>query len=191
MSPIAWTANGLWPYWVFRRVSLPFLPSHTVCDPANTFFCFNTNTHTWRHKHHTHPQIMKLTLSLWWQLPVLTKRSIIHLRSSLVPLGTENLSHCCQGQKVIVCFLVILPYPSLSPLFLYPPSLSWNKHFKTPCLMLHTRQISSIRLVSNLEGIQMGPWGKSLSPPFASCPLSHASKVRKMKSKNKYVHYFY
>lgn len=36
ISPIAWTANGLWPYWVFGRMSLPFLPSHAFCDSEPT-----------------------------------------------------------------------------------------------------------------------------------------------------------
>lgn len=37
MSPIAWTANGLWPYWVFWGMSLPFLPSH-ILRPKHTSF---------------------------------------------------------------------------------------------------------------------------------------------------------
>lgn len=129
----------------FERMSFPFLPDHALCDPTHTTFSFPyTDTHSTPTPQT--PTQMKLTL---WQLPVLMKRPAIQVLACL----PGNLSHRCQGQKVAVCipvFFLLSPSSRLCSATPPPPPCPETNLFKTPFFMLQTRQISSIRPVSNV-----------------------------------------
>lgn len=131
ISPIAWTANGLWPYWasssfsvmhfcVSDSISLSLLlfHSHTL---ILAHACTHGNKNTTHKPTQRNVEVMKVMLCLLssWQCSwrVLSFRSGPHLFS---PSWAENLSHHCQGQKTTVWSFVSLPTPlSSSPSFFY------------------------------------------------------------------------
>lgn len=142
------------------EMSLPFLPSHSLCDPAHTFFSlFNANTHTRKQTART-PQsdveAMKLTLSL--ETVASTHKQAHHSGQvhTCPPVDRKLNSWLSRSESCCLysCFS-FYPLPLVSVQLSTPPCHEINISKRSTLCCTH--QLPSIRLVSNWEGIQTGP----------------------------------
>lgn len=149
MSAIAWTANGLWPYWAFGRMSLPFVPSHTFCDPPTLENIKAAHIRTKRRPWKCGWDFLE-TVASAHEETCHSGQAYTHL-----PSGEETSLKVIVGQKcclLVVCFLAFLP--NLSSLFL---ALMKQTSHSTLCLLLHTCQILPTRPRIIRQGL-IGPW---------------------------------
>lgn len=139
-----------------------FPVTHFVTQPTPPSLS-NTNTYTCKHSlTQSGVQAIQLTLCLWRQLPVLMKRPIIQVRSSLVsPVDGELKLIVVKVRKSLFASLFFFPAPFL-PLFHYPPPCPETNISKHPALCCtHARSHSSGLWV--IEGVLRWEHGEGVS----------------------------